>query len=77
MTQRFASAIVALARPPPGGTTWSSRSASSLPMSEANVPTLARTQPARSTTPDRSTTPGSSDPRALERAGTIFAMASA
>ena len=31
VTQRLASAIVALARPPPGGTTWSSRSVSSLP----------------------------------------------
>ena len=60
--QRFASAMVALARPPPGGTTWSSRSFSSLPMSDANDAVLARTQPARSTTPERSTTPGSSVP---------------
>ena len=69
VTQRLASAIVALARPPPGGMTWSSRSVSSLPMSDANAPVLARTQPARSTTPDRSTTPGSGLPRAAERAG--------
>ena len=45
--QRFASATVAFARPPPGGTTWSSRSFSSLPMSEANDAVLARTQSAR------------------------------
>ena len=52
VTQRLASAIVALARPPPGGMTWSSRSVSSLLISDANEPVLARTQPARSTTPD-------------------------
>ena len=34
VTQRLARAMVALARPPPGGMTWSSRSASSLPISE-------------------------------------------
>ena len=75
--QRLASAIVALARPPPGGTTWSSRSFSSLPMSDANDAVLARTQPARSTTPERSTTPGSSVPSASDSAGTIRAIASA
>ena len=60
-----------------GGMTWSSRSASSLPISERNEPVLARTQPARSTTPDRSTTPGSGLPRAVDRAGTMRAIASA
>ena len=38
VTQRFARAIVARARPPPGGTTWSRRSSSSLPMSERERP---------------------------------------
>ena len=33
VTQRLARAIVALARPPPGGTTWSSSSVSSWPIS--------------------------------------------
>ena len=46
-------------------------------MSEANDAVLARTQSARSTTPERSTTPGSSVPSALDRAGTIRAIASA
>ena len=50
VTQRLARAIDALASPPPGGTTWSSRSPSSVPMSARRSPTLARTQPARSTT---------------------------
>ena len=77
VTQRLASAIVALARPPPGGMTWSSRSVSSLPISEANEPVLARTQPARSTTPERSTTPGSGLPSAVDRAGTMRAIAAA
>ena len=77
VTQRLARAIVALASPPPGGMTWSSRSASSLPMSDRKEPVLARTQPALSTTPDRSTTPGSGLPRAAERAGTMRAIASA
>ncbi len=75
MTQRLASAIVAVTTLPPSGTIWSRRSASSFPMSEAKVAALARTQPARSTTPDRSTTPGSSVPSAAERAGTMRAIA--
>ena len=75
MIQRLASAIEAATRFPSLGTIWSSRSASSLPMSEANVAVLARTQPARSTTPERSTTPGSSVPSAADSAGTIRAIA--
>ncbi len=75
--QRLARAIDAFPRPPPGGMTWSSRSVSSLPMSDANDPVFARTQPARSTTPDRSTTPGSSAPSASDSAGTMRAMAAA
>ena len=75
--QRFARAIAATVNPPPTGTTWSSRSCSSLPMSDANGAVLARTQPARSTTPDRSTTPGSSVSSAADSAGTMRAMAAA
>ncbi len=77
VTQRLASASVALARPPPAGTTWSSRSASSLPMSDSKAVVLARTQPARSTTPERSTTPGSSVPRARDSTGTMRSIAAA
>ena len=77
VTQRLARAIVALARPPPGGTTWSSSSVSSWPMSWAKVATLAWTQPARSTTADRSTTPGSSVPSAADSRGTIRSIAAA
>ena len=75
VTQRLASAIVALASPPPGGMTWSRSSPSRRPMSAANDVVLARTQPARSTTSDRSTTPGSSVSSAALSAGTIRSMA--
>src|SRR6476646_9645919 len=77
VTQRLARAIVALARPPPGGTTWSSSSVSSWPISWAKVATLAWTQPPRSTTADRSTTPGSSVPSAAHSRGTICSIAAA
>ena len=77
VTQRLASAIVALARPPPGGIDLVEQVGLELAISDANEPVLARTQPARSTTPERSTTPGSSLPSAALRAGTIRAIASA
>ena len=77
VSQRLARAIVALASPPPGGMTWSSRSVSSLLISDSKAPVLARTQPARSTTPERSTTPGSGLPSASDRAGTIRSIAAA
>ena len=62
VTQRLARAIVALARPPPGGHDLVEEVGLELPMSEAKAPVLARTQPARSTTPERSTTPGQLGP---------------
>ena len=77
VSQRLASAIAAAVSPPPGGMTWSSRSCSSLPISDANDAVLARTQPARSTTPERSTTPGNCVPRAADSAGTMRAIAAA
>ena len=78
VTQRLASAIDALARPPPGGHDLVEQVPSSLPMSDANEPVLARTQPARSTTADRSTTPGSVRPEVRARGpGTIRAIAAA
>jgi hypothetical protein len=45
-------------------------------ISARNVPTFARTQPARSTTEARSTTPGSGVPSASSSRGTTLAIAS-
>ena len=75
VTQRLARAIDALATPPPGGMTWSSRRPSRWPMRAANEVTLARTQPARSTTPARATMPGSSAPRTSDSLGTMTSSA--
>ena len=75
VTQRFASAMEALTRPAPRGTSWSSSSLSSFPKRPANVTRFASTQPARSTTATRSTIPGSGAPSAASSAGTTRAIA--
>ena len=76
VAKRLAMPIAADASPPPGRITWARRSSSIREMSDRKVATLARTQPARSTTEARSTTPGSGVPSAAESRGTTRSIAS-